>query len=377
MTKKTGSRSKKRSKTGKYVAGTSITIIALIVLIVAWPMMFPGAPIAVAGEDYSTFSITSSVDGEDVSDFVELDILVPDPDATFDSFEDYFDLGRFDTEVAGKNAEDITIDLTAFAVDGDWCWIVVDLDAETVFNTTYYLVSTASNDVFPMKAYHQPQDVQIDLLHIETGIHGVATSYGAAGNVNYQGTEAGLVRGNFTLTINTFGIDITDVEEEHRGAIGTAKWETTTTEYNELALDEQQEFYKMDNWCSLKGTYLPTNDTAKTYNSALSKMTVAYALEIVMNATIAAVSESADGLNITMSQDNRVDSTVLYLANTKAYIVFHEEVFAGDVFDFGYNTGINICMNATRIVMLYLPDVDGTAITATAFPFDITDGLPT
>jgi hypothetical protein len=70
----------------------------------------------------SSFQLISYVDGEDVSDFVEISVWVPDDEAEFDETEDIYTWSNFEEEESSKDADDVSIDLSGI----EYAWLEID-----------------------------------------------------------------------------------------------------------------------------------------------------------------------------------------------------------------------------------------------------------
>ena len=117
--------------------GIFAIITAGIILGVGWQLGWL-APLGIGVEEdeeleVSTFQILSQVDGEDVSDFVELSIWIPEDEEDIEDDEDVFTMALFEEEESSKDADDISIDLREVS----YAWIEIDPDAEVVFETHF------------------------------------------------------------------------------------------------------------------------------------------------------------------------------------------------------------------------------------------------
>lgn len=342
----------------------------------------------VAGVNYSIFTVISDADDEDVSNFCEIDILVPDDDHTFDEWSDLFSTSNFDTEISGDNAEDVAIDLTQFVLDEDtdpygyWGWVIVNEDSDGYdltldFNETAFMIDLSSNNDYTIRVYQTPTNVKFSMMCEETDMMGLpfGGTITMTGGVGIGDTGVcGGQDGNYTITIDSF--------EEYGDVHGTAPssdqtagmhygsgYEVSTTDFADLSAHQQEWYYDESNQRSLGGLYTIANDTAETYNSYLSKHTVVYAICFEMNISIGSTADY-DDFNLTASDDNEVDTTLLTNGN-EAFMIFLDTVHVGDRFDLEMQFGTDINCTDIRCCQLYMGDVDATGLVDTEFPFDI------
>jgi len=308
--------SKERNKNTKYyVAGGGLAVILIITAFVAFSAMSPWSywwdeDEAPTVKTVSTFTLYSAVDGEDVSNFATMDIWVPKSGVDFDEgYEDITDLVvKFEREETGKDADDISLDLRSY----EYVW--AEVVGNSVWGNTFYLLIGGVNYDYKFYAHHSSPAVPFNILDRDTMINMTikdeptpSEGYGVIFN------------GNYTAVLG--------VESMVTGLAGAVRhygddWALSTTEFGELSLRNQEAYYEQRNWCDQYPRYDPTADTNNEFEREFETITNAFALKIVMNASMNMTdSLSTTQVNVTLGRG--VPAEVV-IAGTALYIIFYE-----------------------------------------------------
>jgi hypothetical protein len=297
---------------------------------------------------YTTFTVTSFVDGEDVS-WVPLDIWVPDLDKDFDSSNDEHLrpdalADYWEREENSQEAEDISIDLS----EHEYFYVIVDPSDETVFSKDYILRLGGQNQKIGLSAYHLPSNAFISNNKIDDGTAGVPTS-----------------DGNYTATLLRFPQhDSLDWSNKHVGS----DWETSTSEYNDFSATRKLEFNDENNYCIEAGLYDPTVDTDKDYDDGGELYTEVFAYKLKANATISQTDGSGTQINCSVETSNvdvLVSGQYIYFAATM------KVVSTGFKIDYEITFGTNITISNMYSGRLTYPNDDESGISFSAYSFSL------
>lgn len=305
-------KSRKKANKNLYYGIGGIGIMVLMVAVV-FLAVSPQSPFVVSPEEVpvgtgSTFSLTSYVDGEDVSNFVEISIWTPKSDAEFDDTEDIYTMSNFEETETSKDADDIDIDLSSYT----YVWIEIDPDAETVFETTWTMIFGGVNYAYSMYVYHQSSDVNFNVLTAST--------------------MSAIAVGDYNADVDL--LIIMDVPHStssnlHYGA----NWDLTTEEYNELEADELEALKDEKNYRCQAPTYNPADDDEKDFDDDLEKITDAFALRMTYNDTISTVDGNGNQVNCTV--DSNDEPIEVIISGTYIFLVFYEIIsFEDGSYDF-------------------------------------------
>ncbi len=260
------------------------------------------APIPSEEEEVSvtTLSLISSVDGEDVSDFVEVSIWIPEDSDSIEEFEDVTYLStKFDEEESSKEAEDISIDLSSYS----YYWVEIDPDSESVFAHDFHLYS--GNGDYVIYVNHQSSDVNFNML---TDTKDEVTVSG------YQ------TNGNFTFTMSVPPHTTTDT---HSGAGG---WDIEQSDVDEMDGTELRELYDERFWRCQAPVYVPGDDTQKKYDDTLERYTNCFALMLDFNDTISTDDSNVNQVNCTITNFYIDYPVEVIVSGDKIYLVFTEVI---------------------------------------------------
>jgi len=293
---------KKRSKKG--TSGKKILLILLIVSAIGvgvWLMLsyLPFSPFAsVPSQDTSTFTLISSVDGEDVS-WVEIDVLVPKDDVEFEDYEDIFTRSNFEVEISSRDAEDVSIDLTPYS----YIWIEIDPDGETVFENDFILLTGGSNYNYIFYVYDLSSDVNFNIM---------------------DESMSPITVGNLSLNANyTVIMDVPHYTTSGIHANGN-DWTVDSDDWDDMTASEKEFYYDEANFRSQAPLYNPSDDLSKDYDHPLEKLTEAFAIKLTFNTTVSTVDGNAAQVNITVVDDDEPIEVVV--SGTFIFLIFYDEV---------------------------------------------------
>jgi len=270
----------------------------------------------------STFTTLSSISGDDVSNFVEMDIWVPKADATFDEgYEDITALTtNFEREETNSDADDISIDLR----DYDYVW--AEITGNTVFDNTFYLLIGGMNYDYLFYVHDRTSDINFNILNSTMDS---ITIPGQATNDNY------------TAILNAPGYTITD---NHYGDIG---WDLTNTEFDELSAREKEVVWDETEWMDQYPVYVPTDDTNNNYDRDFEKITNAPALKFTFNATINITDGATTQINCTIGRGYPIETLI---SGANLYMVWYEGFdFNPDPYTFEFEMWFGSAINVTTV----------------------------
>jgi hypothetical protein len=304
------SKNARQIRNRKYAIG-GIVATAIILVIVGVAIYTPQSPLYI-GEDpeqpetplsESTFTLYSDPDGEDVSNFVEISVWVPEDDAEFDDTEDIFTMSNFEEEETSKDAEDVSIDLT----DYSYVWVEIDPDGESVFATDFHLIYGGLNYDYTFYVKHQTSDVNFNLFDRDTLNEITVADYATDGN--------------YTLIYDCPHYTTTNIHAN------SDDWACNDDDWDELTASEKEEYYDEKYWRGQFPTYSPVVDTEKDYDKDLEKLTNAFAFNITCNNTISTVDGNTAQLNITLDDDADVE---VVISGTMVYLIYYSAVYFED-----------------------------------------------
>jgi len=256
----------------------------------------------------STFKLISYVDGEDVSNFVEISIWTPDSDAEFNDVEDIYRMSNFEEKETSVDAEDVSIDLSAYT----YAWIEIDPDAETVFESNWFLLYGGVNYAYTFKVYHQTSDVNFNML--------AATTLDEI-TVGAYSTDADLL-----ILMDCPHNTTTDL---HYGS----NWAISTEDYTEMSASELEELRDEKNYRCQAPIYDPSDDNEKEADDPLEKLTNAFAIRLTFNGSISTVDNAVTQVNCTV--DDSDESIEVVISGTYIYLIFYEIIdFEAGSYDF-------------------------------------------
>jgi hypothetical protein len=243
----------------------------------------------------STFTLIDYNTGEDVSEWVEISVWTPDPDdIPFDSDEDPYRLANFDEDVTSQDAADVTIDLRSHSV----AWLEIDPDHESDYGgyagvfaaptvDDYRQLTGGANYDYTFYVYHEPSDVDIDILDRNRGLG----HWNVSRIIQLLTVRTDDINGTIVLNLpwnSTAGI--------HAGEVGNDGWDIDDDELDDMIADfdpvtlrygdELEWLYSQNNFRTIAPFYDPADDTLKDYDSDLEKLTNAFVIDFTFNATI-------------------------------------------------------------------------------------------
>lgn len=281
----------------------------------------------------STFTLISSVDGEDVSNFVEINVWTPKSDATFDDEEDYYTMSKYEETKSSVNADDVSIDLSLYTA----VWIEIDPDGETVFENDFHYIAGVNSD-HSFFVYDLSTDVNFNILDEDT--MAVIT----CGDLDMSGGYVAVV-------------DVPHATETANQLHVGTNWEMEQADFDDLTANEKAFYYDEKNWACQCPTYDPAEDLEKDFDKDLEKLTEAFALMFDFNGTISTTDGDANQVNTTVSSDYPVEVIV---SGDKIYFIWYETI---DFEDGAYSVYFDMDTNpVTTTGTVHLDDVDSGRI---------------
>lgn len=279
----------------------------------------------------SSFTLMSSPDGEDVSNFVEMDIWLPKSSATFEDTDDIYTLTNFERAETGKDAEDISIDLRNEA----YAW--AEITGNSVFANTFKLLYGGANYDYMLYAYHESSDVNFNILD---------SNMNASFYAGYQGDS------NFTAVIDVPHYTTT-VAQMHYG-VG---WETSATEFADYNAAQQKVVWDEKNWRTQARYLDPSLDTADhEYIEGLEEYTEYFALRLTFNDSVSTVNGNVLEVNCTIAKGENVRAVY---SGTIIYLVVTEDInFENGAYNFKFELQIaaNISITTAASGRVTVPD---------------------
>lgn len=267
----------------------------------------------------STFTTIANVGGEDVSNFVTIDIWGQKDNADFSlGMEDITDLTtNFERIETNVDADDLEIDLR----DGDYYW--AEITGNSVFQNTFHLLYGGRNYDYPIIVNDPSSAVPFNIYVKNTGA-----------NITIPGHTT---NGNFTGVMH-FPIDSKTPADLHYGD----GWELSTTDFADLPLRLQKDYWDEGQWCDQFPSYDPTLDTVNKYDRNWERVTNAPALKFVMNDTISVTDGAATQINCTIARGYPIE---FLISGTNLYMAWYEGFDCDPfpyTFDFEMWFGVNI-----------------------------------
>lgn len=287
-----------------------IGLLIFVIAICGW-IFWPQSPTPTPEETpttkaTSTFTLISYVDGEDVSNFAEMDIWEPKTDATFD--EGYEDITaittKFEKAVTGKDADDISIDLR----DEDYYW--AEVTGNSVWDNTFYLLIGGANYDYLFYVHHTSSDVNFNVLDDSMN----ELNYGIDPTVTPASGQKG-VDANYTAVLKAPHLTKTNC---HYGDVG---WVMTATDFSELTLKNKEIIWNENDWRDQWPTYDPTLDTSNDFVRDFEIITNAFGLKWTMNESISVVDGNALQINCTIGKGYPVEA---FISGVYLYMIWYE-----------------------------------------------------
>jgi len=298
---------KKRAK--YYVAGGILALCLVIGLVVAfstmspWYMWWDDDDVAPTPLAYSTFVLTSAVDGEDVSSWATMDIWVPKSDADFDEgYEDITALTQnFEREETGKDADDISLDLSIYPYV--WAEIVGNAPWQNHFEL---IITGGVNRVHRYNVHDASEAAPFNILVRNTG----------ANLTTWTETNGGGIDSNYTGVVDV-PLSYLAAAKCHYGD----NWNIDATEFGELTATQQEFYWNQRNWADQFPTYDPTVDTNNEFEREFEVLTNVFCVYIQMNDTISVVDGAVTQLNVTLGRGQPIETVI---AGANLYFLWYE-----------------------------------------------------
>lgn len=277
------------TKRGRRNVGIGVGIFAIItagiILGVGWQLGWL-APLGIGGDDEptvlttSSFSVISKIDGEDVSDFIELSIWIPEDEDKIEDADDIFTMALFEEEESSKDAEDISIDLREVS----YAWVEIDPDAESVFETHWILITGGVNREYVIHGIHLSSDVNFNIQVRDTLASVTVASYQTDNN----------------LTV------IMDVDHYNTAGIhaNSDDWDVDDDDWVDMTTEEKEEYYDEAGFRSQEPLYSPHDDLEKDFDEPLEQMTDGLALRFIFNGSVSTTDGSATQVNFTVNNED-------------------------------------------------------------------------
>lgn len=311
------------------VAGGSIYAIGIGV---GWwaspfPEETPTTPTTVVLTE-STFTLYSYPDGEDVSNFVEMDIWAPKSSATFDEVDDRYTMSNFERLVTGKDADDIAEDLRG----EPWYW--AEITGNSVFANTFFLLIGGANHDYPFYVYQPTSDVKFNILD---------SNMNASFWLGYQGDS------NHTLVADCLH-DTRTLADLHYG-VG---WSVSATEFAEYTATQQLEMWDEKNYRAQARYLDPSLDTADhEYIEGLEAYTDYFGIKMTFNTTMGT---GVTSVNVTIAKGESVRT---FKIGADVWFVITEDIsFKDGAYDFKFemSIGANISVSAVASGRITAPN---------------------
>lgn len=326
----------RKTKRNRIIIGTVIFALLAtgIILAVGWQLGWL-APLGIGDDDEdaeltaTTFTLTSKVDGEDVSDFVEISIWIPEDEDKIDEFDDVFTMALFDEEESSKDADDVSIDLREVS----YAWVEIDPDAESVFETDWILIVGGTNNAYDLFVKHLSSDLNFNIQVRDTLASVTVASY----------------QTNNNLTV------IMDVDHYTTANIhaNTDDWDVDDDDWTDMTTEEREEYYDEANFRSQETLYSPHDDLEKDFDDPLEKLTDAPCLRFIFNESVSTTDGSVTQINFTVNNEDLPIEVVYHGVNID--LIWYEGI---DFLDGAYNFDIEILFASN----ISLSDVDSGRI---------------
>ena len=245
-----------------------------------------------------TITLKSSVDGEDVSDFIEVSVWIPDDEDDIVDFEDVLTIANFDETEKSKNADDINLDVSA----SSYVWIEIDPDGESVFETEWVLKSGV-NSHYTIYIHDSTSDVALNILD---------------GDMDEITVGAFNTDGNYTLVLDCPHYTTSNLHAN------SDDWDVTDDDWDEMTTTEKEWYYDEANVRDQAPFYNPADDDEKDYSDDLERLTNAFACRLTMNGSISTTDGNDAQVNFTMT-DSDIPAEVI-ISGVYVYIVWYETI---------------------------------------------------
>lgn len=326
----------RKTKRNRIIIGTVIFALLAtgIIVAVGWQLGWL-APLGIGDDDedeeliLSSFALISKVDGEDVSDFVEISIWIPEDEDKIEDFEDVFTMSLFEEEESSKDADDVSIDLREVS----YAWVEVDPDAESVFETDWILLTGGTNKDYILFAKDLSSDLNFN-IHVRDTLASVTVA-------NYQTDN------NLTVVMD---VDHYTVANIHAN---TDDWDVDDDDWADMTTSEREEYYDEAKFRSQETLYSPHDDLEKDYDDPLEQMTNGLCLRFIFNGSVSTTDGSATQVNFTVNDSDLPIEVIFNGVNVD--LIWYEGI---DFLDGAYTFDVEIQYGAD----IKLSDVDSGRI---------------
>ena len=300
----------------------------------------PGGTTTTVPGAASTFTLISYTDGEDVSNFVEMDIWVPKSTAEFEDADDIYEMSNFERAEQGKDADDISIDLS----EESYVW--AEVTGNAVFANNFVLLYGGANYHYTLYVYHLTSDVNFNIMD---------SSMAAVFAADYQGDD------NFTVIMDAPHVTQT-VADMHYG-VG---WDLSATDFDDYTDSQKNEVWDEKNWRCQAPLLDPTLDTADhEYIEGLETYTDYLAIRITFNASISTVVGNVAEVTCDIAKGEDVRAII---SGTFVYLIMTDVVnFEDGVQDFDFEMTIAAHIKVASVHSGRLTVPDDIPVTFTAY----------
>jgi hypothetical protein len=332
------------------IAAIAVLFISFLVYLLAFSGFSPFSGTQTPTTGNSTFQLISYVDGEDVSDFVEISVWVPDSNAEFDETEDIYTWSNFEEEESSKDADDVSVDLSGI----EYAWLEIDPDAEAVFANNHHLLIGGKNYAYKFYVYHQSSDVNFGCMNETMGE--TWSNFTTAGALPIDPQEAvdpfgwrDAPAGNFTLAMDVPQWTYTNT---HVGS----NWDIEQSEYDDYSSSELEFVHAEANWRCQAPTYNPATDLEKSgEEDGLEALTNAFVIRWTYNTSVSTTDGAATQINMTITDDTNAE---VVIDGTYIYMIFTDVIDFEDgpvLVDFEYQEATDIYASNVQSGRLVVP----------------------
>ena len=292
-----------------YIAGSVLAVVLVMATVIGLTGYNPWAsddePDAPTPLAYSTFELTSAVDGEDVSSWAIMDIWVPKSGATFeDGYEDITALTtNFEREETGKDADDISIDLSIYP----YVWAEIAGTGQLWQNHFELIITGGINRVYRYDVHDPSNAAPFNIYERNTGA-----------NITLDGTNGIAVSGdaNFTGVVDAT-LSYLAAASCHYGD----NWDLGTTDFAALTNAQQEVYWNQREWADQFPTYDPTMDTNNEFERDFEALTNVFCVYLEMNASINVTDGAAAEVNVSLARGQPIE---IVIAATNVYFLWYE-----------------------------------------------------
>ena len=347
----------KRNKKIAYVSLGTIGVLALVYFVSFSPYaLWPWAETPAATPN-SSFKLISSIDGEDVSNFVEVSVWIPDDGEEFEDISDIYTWSNFEEEESSKDADDVSINLA----DYSYVWLEIDPDGETIFANNHHLLTPGGkNNAYVYEVFHQSSDV--NFLCMDNTSSTAWLNFSSAvttHNVPYGLDDEGVIAPPSTFAADAIGENMTLVmnvpEYTHANIHSGSNWAVEESEYDDMSTAELEFHHDEANWRSQAPVYVPADDLEKTGGAGLESVTNAFCIRWTYNTTVSTADAATTQINMTITDNTQAE---VVIDGVYIYMIFYGEVnfdYGSFIVEFEYEEGHRIYATTVQSGRILVP----------------------